>query len=326
MFTAGQTVTSANPLTINVTNAEGSSPASYTINNTTYPRGVTAFHCMKYEITQGQYVDFLNTIGSVAQTNLFPNAWGYRRHRITAGGTAPNVYSTDRPNRASNYLGWRLFTAYLDWAALRPMTELEFMKSCRGFGAAVSNEYAWGSPNITYLTTISTTVPTEDGSEIPLNANANCVCGSIDFGGGADDNCNGADCGNAYGPMRNGLFALPTTSTREASGASYWGIMELTGNIHEYVVALSSNSIPLMDNTPGDGNILVDGHDVATWPSRNLAPATNPDYAPLIGMKGASYWDNSNWQRIEVRYWVVRGGNPAQYMWNNDWSGGRGVR
>jgi formylglycine-generating enzyme required for sulfatase activity len=42
-----------------------------------------------------------------------------------------------------NILSWFDVAAYLDWAALRPMTELEFEKVCRGPENRIAGEYAW---------------------------------------------------------------------------------------------------------------------------------------------------------------------------------------
>ncbi len=64
--------------------------------------------------------------------------------------------------------------AFLDWDALRPMTELEFEKMSRGPLLPNAGEYIWGNQTITAATTISGT--TEDGTETitaPANANAN---------------------------------------------------------------------------------------------------------------------------------------------------------
>lgn len=44
--------------------------------------------------------------------------------------------------------------AYLNWSGLRPMTELEYEKSCRGERAAFANEMAWGDTTYVYQTGI----------------------------------------------------------------------------------------------------------------------------------------------------------------------------
>ena len=52
---------------------------------------------------------------------------------------------TDGQNLPCNFLSWMDLAAYLDWAALRPMTELEFEKICRGPNPPIAGEYVWGT-------------------------------------------------------------------------------------------------------------------------------------------------------------------------------------
>jgi hypothetical protein len=126
----------------------------------TYPLGWNSFYSMKYEISQEQYVSFLNSLtftqqlsrtvnpASAVGTVAFANATNSSRNRIkirTSGVSAitPAVYGCDLNNNgvfneandgqniACNWLSWADLMAYLDWAALRPMTEFEYEKICR---------------------------------------------------------------------------------------------------------------------------------------------------------------------------------------------------
>ena len=54
---------------------------------------------------------------------------------------------------------------YLDWAGLRPMTELEYEKICRGPSAPVAGEYAWGSTTIGTNALVTFSISPEDGTE-----------------------------------------------------------------------------------------------------------------------------------------------------------------
>ena len=121
---------------------------------------------MKYEVTQQGFVDFFNTLTYTQQDNLtnpshaagsavFSGGGGFRNGvRIqTPGGasTTPAVSAcnlngntiygeaTDGKDIACNEMSWNAFTAYLDWSGLRPMTELEYEKACRGTAAPVPN-------------------------------------------------------------------------------------------------------------------------------------------------------------------------------------------
>ena len=93
---------------------------------------------------------------------------------------------------------------------------MEFEKACRGTAAAVADEYAWGSTNITQATGITNSGA---GNETASNAGANCA---YDFHA------------SVQGPMRVGCFAT-SSSTRETAGATYYGIMEMSGTCIEGV-------------------------------------------------------------------------------------------
>src|SRR5690554_5888844 len=125
-----------------------------------YPKGFNKFYMMKYEISQEQYVAFLNllnftqqtartehipnsAIGSNALATHLTNVSNRNGIRIQTPGnvTTPAIYGcnlnnnatfnevADGQNIACNFLKWTDLLAYLDWAALRPMTELEYEKS-----------------------------------------------------------------------------------------------------------------------------------------------------------------------------------------------------
>jgi formylglycine-generating enzyme required for sulfatase activity len=247
-----------------------------------YPKGYGAFHCMKYEISQGQYADFLNTILSTQAASLYPNQNGNNRHTISK----PSTYSASRPDRACNYLSWMDGCAYADWAGLRPMTELEFEKACRGEQSVVADEFAWGTTNITAATTIS---GPEDGTETITTTGANCCYNSQTFTGGD----------GGLGPLRCGIFAKSSTS-REQAGASYYGIMELSGNLWERCITVADrdhNAITTnagqFDGSHGDGSLSIDGYATnSTWPGYSGGEVTGARGADLRGAScgsGASF-------------------------------------
>ena len=94
-----------------------------------FPKGYHGFYCMKYEISQGQYADFLSHLTETQRNNRYSNQYGNFQHTIDTDYSG-NYYASE-PDRACNYLSWADGLAYADWAGLRPMTELEYEKISR---------------------------------------------------------------------------------------------------------------------------------------------------------------------------------------------------
>jgi uncharacterized protein (TIGR02145 family) len=284
-----------------------------------YPTGYAAFYCMKYEISQGQYRDFLNTLTythQIIRTANAPNSAvgtgalissGTARNGIeikTAGtaSTTPALYGCDLSNNntfdeaadgewiACNYLSWGDIAAYLDWAALRPMTELEYEKACRGNLPPIVNEYAWGTASATSLSNLSNTSQTNEASN---TSGANLVSNNV-----------------LSGPVKVGIFATGS-STRIQAGSGYYGIMELSGNIWEQTVPVSNANARGFSNVMGDGTLATDGNaDVSTWPASSD-----------VGIRGGSFTSVGAPNYVSDRTSISAGVTTR----NNN-VGGRGVR
>ncbi len=302
--------------------------------NVLWPNGFAAFYSMKYEITQQQYVDFLNTLTYTQQNNRIdgsPNATvgtftnNANRHKIkiqTSGvnpGT-PAVYETDHPYVACNYLSWMDGAAYVDWAGLRPMTELEFEKACRGTATPVPNEYAWGTATVA-------------GSAYSLsNAGAANEFIATNYSTTAGNAMNTLTKGTIDGPLRVGIFATGS-STRTEAGASYYGIMELSGNLFERPVTIGNVAGRSYTGLHGNGGLNPSGDaDVSFWPGINgnsITGAANTAYggttgvteAAGSGLRGSSWTNSDLWLRASDR--ILAAGN---YPLRNDNKGFRGVR
>ncbi len=271
------------------------------IDNTTFPTGYNAFYCMKYEISQQQYVDFLNNITA----SEAGNRWAIidsARNDVSAPSNHPNI-STSRPYIAMNWIDWYDLTAYLDWAGLRPMTELEFEKAARGSANYLADEFAWGTTNVAAT---SYTLSNADGANETVS-NASTTLGNANYQ-------NTVPSGALAGPMRCGIFSVNNTSnSREFAGASYYGIMELSGNLWEMVVTLGDPEGRLFAGTHGDGKLVNSNADNSDWPNNGSGTALG------IGFRGGAYTDNTI--QISNRQFAAYGYYPRD---NNQ--GGRGVR
>ena len=294
----------------------------------TFPMGYNAFYCMKYEITQEQYVEFLNSLTytqqaarvtadpiSAAGTYAFGNA--YRNGIVISapGSNAalPAVFacdgspgivnnSDDGQNIPCTYLSWGDLAAYLDWSALRPMTELEFEKVCRGPMPRISGEYPWGSTNITQVyNTLGGLVNDFTASE-SYSPVANGMCAY------------GVNTGAVvYGPLRAGLFATGS-SGRESSGATYYGAMEMAGNVHERTITTANASGVAYTGVLGDGTLLAGGDaNTTNWPSASTATG--------VGQRGGNWVNLAPYCRTSDRINAATTDAARTYVF-----GGRGVR
>ncbi len=276
---------------------EATSGASFSI-PADYPKGYRAFYCMKYEISEGQWVDFFNTLSDAAKaarditSNTGKNSDDVVS-RNTISWVAGNA-TTARPERACGYLSWMDLCAYADWAGLRPMTELEYEKACRGPQTATPEERAWG------LT--SQTAPgsggisgAEDGTETILTPGANCNFGSVNFTSG--------DGGT--GPLRCGIFAT-SASNRNLAGAGYYGVMELSGNLWERTVTIGNQQGRDFIGTHGDGLLTTAaGHEGAAtnadWPGMDTVVVNGITTATGSGFRGGSYDTDASFLRTSDR-------------------------
>jgi len=273
------------------------------VDNASFPTGYNKFYIMKYEVSQGQYTDFLNTLTRTQQntrtysnvstdavTNIYVmsnTAVVSNRNTIVCpasgnGTTAPIVFSTTTPNRACNWLSWMDVAAYADWAGLRPFTELEYEKACRGPSNAQAGEYAWGNAN-RHNTAYTIT---NDGA---ANATVNQGTGTGNL------SCSETD-GSIDGPLRCGIFAQVTTSRQEA-GASYYGAMELSGNLWERPVTIGNATGRLFDGGLGNGALDASGNaNVTNWPGTDAVGS---------GFRGGGWYSVATHARVSDRSYAA---------------------
>ncbi|MFZ4397807.1 MAG: SUMF1/EgtB/PvdO family nonheme iron enzyme, partial [Kiritimatiellia bacterium] len=290
--------------------------------NDDFPTGYEAFYCMKHQVTQGQYVEFLNSLPQetaarlatvpdgefVPQTNsLYP--WEGMGLTITdpgrikigtpkkkdkptesgedqfePGGAADMlleepkkkeqvvarrpIYTARLPNRTCNYLHWQDGYAFAVWAGLRPMTELEFEKACRGPLNPVPGEHAWGSANaITGTNWINGDLPTE-----------RCQQG----------NYHGMESGRLWNERatRAGIFATPE-SDRFQAGATYWGILDM--DIATFAMSAASINDRVFDVLGVSTNLrpFRGSHGDGCAPAARASDVSQPpDWIPPGGRTG----------------------------------------
>ncbi|HRN80290.1 MAG TPA: hypothetical protein PKY29_00310 [Ferruginibacter sp.] len=225
-------------------NPNGAGVASGTIPEA-FPKGYNAFWVMKYEISQQQYADFLNHISSERATYNVA-------HPFDINGTHPNLMA-QQPERAIGNLNTARLAAHADWSGLRPMTELEFEKICRGYNTpAVPNEYVWGNTQIFPVISTDDVGLATESVNAPASANANIN-------------------NQLARPARTGMFARSNGSTRTLSGGTYYGVMNMGDNINEICIGIHTTAGRAFTGAiHGDGYLAASGEtNIPEWKNFN---------------------------------------------------------
>lgn len=276
-----------------------SSTGSVFLVPTSFPKGYEDFYVMKYELTENQWVNFFNTLSSEEKVNrdITSSAKGGKNsdgvvNRNTISWDSSNVQSdatTLRPNRPVSYISWPDLLAYADWAALRPVSELEYEKAVRGKDIQpVANEYAWGTASYNDAQAAEIYPDTDEGgTEQIYDGSANLNKNNLGWASG--DGRVGGIAQSQAGPLRVGIFA-ESSSSRSTSGSSYYGAMEMSGNLYEMVVTLGRQEGRQFLGSHGDGRLsTVSGYEgnatVLDWPGINTTDASRG----VTGTIGSGY-------------------------------------
>ena len=263
-----------------------------------YPKGYKGFYVMKYEVSQEQYVSFLNTLSYAQQQERIPGLSSLKGGEFVFGvktapsnrngiivnvvsdGSSPVIFANNLNNNveysedgdgktiACNYLSPSDMFAYCSWSGLRPMGELEYEKASRPLYPEESARggYAW---NTTVLNSGLSGV-NNSGTRKELAQGG----GNVNSGGGSW----------RQGPVRCGIFATGS-STQEGAGASFWGVMELSGNLREMCYNVNGNGA-------FDGSVIGDGtYNAGKW-------SATPSY---IGVRGGSFSGADSFLRTSDR-------------------------
>ena len=272
----------------------------------TFPNGYKGFFAMKYEISQEQYVRFLNKLSYKQQVGLLgqrvetlkvqdyvfgdPSVPSWRNGIVIAEKpeNLPIVFANnlnaaddialeaDGQTIACNYMSIEDMLAYADWAGLRPLTELEYEKMCRAPYPYLpqKGEYAWGTLHIT------------QGRDLGSSAGKVTEAPSV----------GNAQYGNEQtigGPLRSGAFATGSTN-REQAGAGYSGAMELSGNLAEIYYNVNNQGITLLLPESYSGGVHKTAH--------------GDGYLDVNGKYNGYRGNNLQWSRAAAAF-AVRGGS-----------------
>ncbi|HNW45166.1 MAG TPA: SUMF1/EgtB/PvdO family nonheme iron enzyme, partial [Elusimicrobiales bacterium] len=240
-----------------------------------WPNGYNSFYLMRYELTQGLYADFLNMLPSGAAQALYAVEAAYG-HQMTNAGTYPARYAAGDRDAAKNYLSTRDAWSFLNWAALRPPTEMEFEKAARDVSPDVPDArvYPWGSAQpdtVTYH-------PKEGGTHTKNFMNYNGVAGG-----------NKVLDGGRY--LSGDIYRAP-----EQTGASPYGIADLAGNVYEQVINCGFAPVP----GNGNGTTALPG----SWPGEDFVEK---------GMRGGSFDISATYARVSDRYYAAWAGTHRSY-------------
>jgi len=241
-----------------------------------WPNGFSGFYIGRYELTQGQYADFLNTVWSSTAAVLYYGGVA-TGHNMTNSGSYPNKYAAVDPNAAKNFLSVSDAWSYMSWAGLRPPTEMEFEKAGRDIGGD-TRVYPWGD-----------TMPSSPPTYTPPNEGGNCTRVYINVTRLSDF----VSCGKVIDVGR--YMSGDIYRMAEETGASPWSIADLAGNVSEYILNSAYASVP----SNGNGTVY--------WPSNWPSPASSGSVA--YGTRGGSWSGYSITSFLSARYDVDSPGN-----------------
>lgn len=252
-------------------NWTGTLPASF-------PNGYEAFYVMKYELSQEQYARFLNKLTYVQQRSILGDKTEgqldklQEKQYIFGDPLQPTLRNGivvlsksdgmpvsfgnnlnpedpvgedgDGQDIACNYMGIYDMLAYADWAGLRPLSEMEYEKMCRPLYPAplIRGGYAWNTQNLGKAENLQNEGKSDE----------NIASGNANYGNAVE------------GPVRVGAFS-GDEADRQKSGGSFWGVMELSGNLNEMYYNVNNRGLTLLEKQTatsfdhGDGSLDGDG-------------------------------------------------------------------
>jgi len=302
-----------------------------------YPKGFQGFYCMKYDVTTRQYVDFFNTLpmtgNARANRRVAPANTLNNRTRFSWVTPATNDATIATNVNSHGWVGVQHISvedalSYMDWAALRPMTELEFEKACRGNDATfgplypIPFEYAWGNATLHLASVPQTATSAWTGTHVGSAGTSSETVTTAYHTGASNWYCNygyGVTAASDVlrGPVRAGFFSsknpFPAADPRRTAGATYYGIQEMSGNLLKLVIStaiLNTSSDTRMKPSSytgqhGDGELdLTTGRfnqSNWTYPQQGGQNTTGAGGGMNPILKGG-YWRTTTTNTMSVSY------------------------
>ena len=305
----GNSITFNNTLGLNI--KDGALTGTLDVN---YAVGFEGFYAMKYEMSQRQYVDFLNkltideqklrTIGeSLSDLQMGDYVYGSGDHKtpvcrngIVVGALQDNRYAfacnlnsagdnnlynqaDDGMDIACNFLSPRDMVAYAAWSGLRPLSELEYEKMGHQTIDSVSGAvptfpikgYAWGNATAKLPSGNSFS---SAGKEAEQLSSANLNAGGV-----------------VAGPTRVGSFSTTSGTDAQKTGSSYYGVMELSGNLAEIYYRSEPGKVVLYQSLLSHGKGYLTNGDMPTdlnayWGNPAIG---NSSYGESLILRGGSF-------------------------------------
>lgn len=274
-----------------------------------YPTGFNGFYAMKYEITQEQWIRFLNKLQYKQQKNrtvgtrldelmVGDYVYGDKNNPTCRNGIAvgarvdgnvvfvnnlnkSDAYSQDDDgqNIACNYLSPADMMAYADWCGLRPLSEMEYEKMARAPYPAIPSQGEWaGGTKAGMVKPATGSIASTGTKDEKINSNDN---GKVNINSG----------GALEGPVRVGSLAVGGAANQQSTGAGFWGAMDLSGNLAEIYYNCTLNQGRNFQDVlaaHGDGSILPNS-DAANPGSSDMSATYWPQTAQAFILKGGHF-------------------------------------